>query len=145
MNPIPVISSLASVDPDFAHSHSVIDALPHLGGMLMVLLTLACLWALTAIVANIISIYQKIQPATPPAAAKPDNIVPAVAAPAVQVEPIAPAEPVHKGVSPEIVAIISAAIACLGGGKRRVISIKPADTSWEKSGRQAVLMSHRIR
>jgi|688.fasta_scaffold197710_3 hypothetical protein len=137
MNPIPVIPSVATADSDFAHSHSFMDALPHLGGMLMVLIALACLWALTAIVANLIKIYQKLQPG---------NVATAPAATPVPPSPLpAPAEPAHAGISPEIVAVISAAIACLGGGKRRVISIRPADTSWEKAGRQAVIMSHRIR
>lgn len=142
MNPIPVIPFIATADADFAHSHSFMDALPHLAGMLMVLITLACLWALTAIVANLIKIYQKIRPA---AASAPAVAPITPSAPPAPAEPADTAAPAHAGISPEIVAVISAAIACLGGGKRRVISIRPADTSWEKAGRQAVIMSHRIR
>ena len=129
---------LATAAEDLGHSHSVADALPHLGGMVLVLITLACLWCLTAIVAKLVAIRHSLvgQPAPAPAAE------PAAAATAGQ----APQAPVpHAGVSPEIVAIISAAIACMHGGSRRVISIKPADTSWEKAGRQSVLTSHRIR
>lgn len=129
---------LASAAEDLGHSHSVADALPHLGGMLMVFITLACLWCLTAIVAKLVAIrHSLVSPEAAPAA--PVKSAPAAAPPAPQ------AAAVEAGISPEIVAIISAAIACMHGGRRRVISIKPADTSWEKAGRQTVLSSHRIR
>jgi len=48
-------------------------------------------------------------------------------------------------IAPEIVAVIAAAIHSVTGKNRRIISIKKVDTSWEKSGRQSVLTSHRIR
>ncbi len=141
MNSMQLIPPIAAVDPDFAHSHSVMDALPHLGGMLMVLITLACLWALTAIVANLVSTYHKLHPPELAAVKPAKAAAPAAAGKSATAPPAAE----HAGVSPEIVAIISAAIACMGGGSRRVISIRPADTSWEKAGRQSVLSSHRIR
>ncbi|HSP41886.1 MAG TPA: OadG family transporter subunit [Luteolibacter sp.] len=129
---------LAAAAEDLGHSHSVADALPHLGGMLMVLITLACLWCLTAIVAKLVAIRQSFEQSAP----EPAHAVKPAAA-AADEPPQVPAP--HAGISPEIVAIISAAIACMHGGSRRVISIKPADTSWEKAGRQSVLTSHRIR
>ena len=133
---------LATAAGDLGHSHSVADALPHLGGMLMVLIALACLWCLTAIVAKLVAIrHTLVSPEPAPAA-------PAMAAPAAvpSASPTAPqAAAPEAGISPEIVAIISAAIACMYGGQRRVISIRPADISWGKAGRQSVLTSHRIR
>lgn len=47
--------------------------------------------------------------------------------------------------APEIIAVIAAAVHSVTGKNRRIISIKKVDTSWEKSGRQSVLTSHRIR
>jgi Na+-transporting methylmalonyl-CoA/oxaloacetate decarboxylase gamma subunit len=141
MTPLLTIPPVATTEADFAHSHSFMDALPHLGGMVMVLITLTCLWALTSIVANFVSIYHNARPAASPATVKPTPSAPQD--PAQEAESAATSH--HSGISPEVVAIISAAIACMGGTKRRIISIKPADTSWEKAGRQAVLMSHRIR
>ena len=51
---------LATAAGDLGHSHSVVDALPHLGGMLMVLIALTCLWCLTAIVAKLVAIRQSL-------------------------------------------------------------------------------------
>jgi glutaconyl-CoA decarboxylase len=56
----------------------------------------------------------------------------------------APAVP-HDGISPEIVAVIAAAVASSTGRAFRIVSIKPMSTSWERAGRQSVLTSHRIR
>jgi Na+-transporting methylmalonyl-CoA/oxaloacetate decarboxylase gamma subunit len=130
---------LATAAEDLGHSHSVADALPHLGGMVMVLITLACLWCLTAIVSKLVAIRHSL---VEPAAAPTPEAKPTATASAAEASQV-PAS--HPGISPEIVAIISAAIACMHGGTRRVISIKPADTSWEKAGRHSVLTSHRIR
>ncbi len=53
--------------------------------------------------------------------------------------------PLEDEIAPEIVAVIAAAVHTVTGRNRRIISIKKVDTSWEKSGRQSVLTSHRIR
>jgi hypothetical protein len=50
-----------------------------------------------------------------------------------------------EGISPEIIAVIAAAVATVTGKSHRIISIKPMSTSWERAGRQSVLTSHRIR
>jgi hypothetical protein len=50
-----------------------------------------------------------------------------------------------EDISPEIVAVIAAAVATVTGKSHRIISIKPMSTSWERAGRQSVLTSHRIR
>ena len=128
MNPIPFI---AMTTEELGHSHSVMNALPHLGGMLMVLVTLAILWGLTALVSKVVAILPKAKQTA--SAAKPTA-------------PIAPATPpFQEGVPPEIIAVISAAVAAIAGPNRRVISIQPMSTSWERAGRQSVLTSHRIR
>ena len=51
----------------------------------------------------------------------------------------------HEGISPEIIAVIAAAVATVTGKSHRIISIKPMSSSWERAGRQSVLTSHRIR
>ena len=139
---------IATATEDLAHSHSFWDALPHLGGMLMVLITLVILWGITAAVAKIVAIVHARQhpAASPTPASKPSK---AVATPSSEV-PVAAiaagvAEHYSSSVPPEIAAVIAAAVTCMSGGSRRVISIKPIDTGWEKAGRQAVLYSHRIR
>ena len=123
---------LASTE-DAAHSHSIIDALPHMAGMLMVLVTLAVLWGVCAFTAKMCAIFLPEKKALAPVQAiQPKS------------EPI-PA-PVDEGISPEIIAVIAAAVATVSGNQPvRIVSIKPMSTSWERAGRQAVLTSHRIR
>jgi Na+-transporting methylmalonyl-CoA/oxaloacetate decarboxylase gamma subunit len=142
---------IANAAEDLGHSHSVWDALPHLGGMVMVILTLFLLWGITAAVARLVSIFNAGTTAAPLAAAaapppttRDTSEVP-VAAIAAAVAASIGAEHPHGSVPPEIAAVIAAAVASMSGGSRRVISIKPMDLSWEKAGRQAVLYSHRIR
>jgi sodium pump decarboxylase gamma subunit len=126
---------LATAEQDFAHSHSVMDALPHLGGMLMVLITLLALWGLTVLISKIVVIIRPNTPAAPPAGAQ--KTTPA-AAPAA----VAPV----SGIAPEIIAVIAAAVAtATRNSSVRIVSIKPMSTSWERAGRQSVLTSHRIR
>ncbi len=111
---------------------SVMDALPHLAGMLMVMITLAILWGVCALTAKLI---QVLMPERAPALPSAEP-----AASAVQIKPAAPEE-----ISPEIVAVIAAAVATATGRSHRIISIKRQSTHWEKAGRQSVLTSHRIR
>jgi hypothetical protein len=147
---------IATAAEDLGHSHSVWDALPHLAGTLMVLVTLAILWGITAAVAKIVTILHAKQtapvpaPAAVPPAAAPSPVASSTpAADAVPVAVIAAAVAAayenEQIVPSEIAAVIAAAVACMSGGTRRIISIKPMDMSWEKAGRQSVLYSHRIR
>lgn len=113
---------------------SVLDALPHLAGMLMVIVTLAILWGVCAFTAKLIQILtpaRKTSPAHAPAASDAAITKPA------RVEP--------AGIAPEIVAAIAAAVASVTGPQYRIIAIKPQSSSWERAGRQSVLTSHRIR
>ncbi|MEI6177768.1 MAG: OadG family transporter subunit, partial [Verrucomicrobiota bacterium] len=75
---------------------------------------------------------------------KPAATTPAPQAPAPAASRQA-SSPREDEIAPEIVAVIAAAVHTVTGRNRRIISIKKVDTSWEKSGRQSVLTSHRIR
>jgi glutaconyl-CoA decarboxylase len=122
---------LASTE-DAAHSHSIIDALPHMAGMLMVLVTLAVLWGVCALTAKMCAIFLPEKKAPAPVQA-------------VQPKP-EPPPAADDGISPEILAVIAAAVAAVSGNEPvRIVSIKPTSSSWERAGRQAVLTSHRIR
>jgi hypothetical protein len=48
-------------------------------------------------------------------------------------------------IAPEIIAVITAAVATVTGTSHRVVSIRHQSSSWEKAGRQSVLTSHKIR
>jgi hypothetical protein len=107
----------------------------HLAGAFVVLGTLSALWGICALTAWLI----KTLVPTPVAAA----VAPA---PPVDMEPPpAAAERAASGVSPEIVAVVAAAVHSAVGKGARVVSIKTQDSNWEKAGRQAVLGSHRLR
>lgn len=109
---------------------SVMDALPHLAGMLMVMITLTILWGVCAFTAKLIQILM------PPAAKT-------APAPAAKAAPVAAAA--ADSIPPEIVAVIAAAVSSTVGKQIRIVSIKPHSSGWEKAGRQSVLSSHRIR
>lgn len=111
---------------------SVLDALPHLAGMLMVMVTLTILWGVCAFTAKMVRLIT-------PAPAAP--VITSTAAP--EAKPVPPSVP--EGIAPEIVAVIAAAVTIAAGKNHRIISIKPQSTGWEKAGRQSVLSSHRIR
>jgi Na+-transporting methylmalonyl-CoA/oxaloacetate decarboxylase gamma subunit len=114
-----LIPTLALVDKVHV---SVLDALPHLAGMLMVMITLTILWGVCAFTAKLIQVL--MPPAAPAAEA---------------------GQAAADTIPPEILAVIAAAISTVGGKKVRIVSIKPQSSSWEKAGRQSVLSSHRIR
>lgn len=132
-----LITLLASTE-DAAHSHSLIDALPHLAGMLMVMVSLTFLWGVCALTAKLVSIFLPEKKAAIPAPSAVKTPAPRVAA--------APAPAAETGIAPEVVAVIAAAVATIAGKKPvRIVSIKPMSTSWERAGRHSVLTSHRIR
>ncbi len=116
-------------------STSVLDTLPHLAGMLMVMVTLTILWGVCAVTAKLVQI---LTPASKSATAP----APAPAKPAARE---AKPEPRADVIAPELVAVIAAAVATTLGQKVRIVSIKPSSTQRERAGRQSVLTSHRIR
>jgi hypothetical protein len=80
----------------------------------------------------------KSAPTAPPAVTS----TPAPPAP----QTITPSQTPPAGeISPQIIAIIAAAVASFTDHPQRIISIRRQSTSWEKAGRQSVLTSHRIR
>lgn len=116
-------------------STSVLDTLPHLAGMLMVLVTLTILWGVCAMTAKLVQI---LTPEPKPAAAS-------VTAPPKPAATVKKPEPLADVIAPELVAVIAAAVSATLGQKVRIVSIKPTSTQWERAGRQSVLTSHRIR
>lgn len=110
---------------------SVMDALPHLAGMLLVMVTLCILWGVCELTARMVRTFAP-QPAATPAP------VPLAAA-------ASPGPAGEQATPPEIIAVIAAAVASVTGRSHRIISIKRQNTTWEKVGRQSVLTSHRIR
>lgn len=125
---------IAATAESAANSRSILDALPHIVGMAMVMITLACLWGVCAFTAKLTGI---LLPSSR------SEALPPAPAPAPATSP--PPAPTHAGIAPEIVAVIAAAVASATGQACRIISIKPMSTSWERAGRQSVLTSHRIR
>jgi sodium pump decarboxylase gamma subunit len=134
----PLLLPLATTTEDLGHSHSVMDALPHLGGMLMVLITLTILWGLTILISKLVA-------KLPAGTATPTTAKAAAAAPTPSPSTAATPAPAPDGLSLEIVAVIAAAVAATAGPDRRIISIRGTSRSWEMAGRQSVLTSHRIR
>ena len=104
---------------------SVLDALPHLAGMVMVLATLTALWGVCALTAKLVHLAE-------PAAAPPAATAPAP-------------PPVEERIAPEIVVVIAAAVTATVGRHHRIVSIRTQSSTWERAGRQSVLTSHRIR
>ena len=124
-----------------SHSHSALDALPYMLGMLLVLISLALLWGICAITARIIAMTaprdQTTLPVVPPS---PAHELPIPASPALL------SESEHSHIAPEIVAVIAGAVASITRNRPvRIVSIKPMNSGWERAGRQSVLTSHRIR
>lgn len=109
---------------------SFLDALPHLAGMLMVMVTLFILWGVCELTSRLVAIFAS-DPKAPPAQ------LPMAAPPSTPV--------VEQETPPEIIAVIAAAVASVTQTSHRIISIKRQSTTWEKVGRQSVLTSHRIR
>lgn len=106
---------------------TVLDTLPHLAGMLMVMVTLFALWGVCALSSRLIQL-----------------VLPRPVAPTVVPQRI-PVQSEQQTSPPELIAVIAAAVASFVGPSNRIISIRPQSATWEKVGRQSVLTSHRIR
>ncbi len=146
MNYLPILAAAAE---EVGQSHSVSSAVPHLLGMVLVIITLTALWGVCVLAARLINALapQPVIPSPPavaapaPAAAAP---APAAAAPAPAEAAPAPAELV-TGIPPEIIALITAAVASFTSTPHRIVSVRPQSSNWANAGRQSVLSSHRIR
>lgn len=110
-------------------SAEVADTFPYLTGMLVVFATLVALWGVCALSAALIRILVP---------------EPAVALRS-ELKPVTPPDTEPVGIDPEIIAVISAAVASVTGSSHRIVAIKLRSSSWEKAGRHSVLTSHKIR
>ena len=108
-----------------ADKATVSDALPHVMGFVVVVVTLAILWALCASTGVIL---QKLLPPTP------------VAQPAA-----ARTQAAADSVSPETLVVIAAAVTAVTGKSRRIVSVQPHNPAWSQAGRQQIHSSHNIR
>jgi Na+-transporting methylmalonyl-CoA/oxaloacetate decarboxylase gamma subunit len=102
---------------------TVSDALPHLMGFVVVLVTLTVLWGLCLLIGAIL---QKVA-----AHARPKTIAANASA--------------DDSISRETLVVIAAAVAAVTGKPRRIISIQPHHPAWGQAGRQEVLSSHKVR
>lgn len=84
------------------------------------------------------------KPAEVPAPAAPVVAPPVAPAPPPAASEVAPAVS-DDAITPEIVAIISAAVASVTDSAHRIVSIRRQSSTWERAGRQSILTSHRIR
>jgi glutaconyl-CoA/methylmalonyl-CoA decarboxylase subunit gamma len=100
---------------------TMLDALPHLAGMLMVVVVLAVLWGVCAFTAKMLQIFAP----EPKAAAVP--VSKATAKPTMVPKPIAP-----EGIPSEIVAVITAAVATFNSQPYHIISIRPMNNGRKK-------------
>lgn len=80
-----------------------------------------------------------VVPAPAPVVAAPVATAPPPTAP--EVAPVVS----DDAITPEIVAIIAAAVASVTDSAHRIVSIKRQSSTWERAGRQSILTSHRIR
>lgn len=127
----PILHALTGAD--LGQSHSVADALPHLAGMLVVITALMALWGLTVLIGKLVGKLPSAAPVAPVAAVAARPII------------VASAPVDDSVVSPEIAAVIAAAVTVATAGTRQVISVRQADSAWERAGRHSILTSHRIR
>ena len=112
-----------------------------LGTMILIVLAAGVLYALQRICGTMAEINKTLaKPQSATQVSAPAEMK-ACSADAKAPTPVAP----NDGLTPEIIAAISAAIITVVGKSHRIISIKPMSSSWERAGRQSVLTSHRIR
>ncbi len=102
---------------------------PYLMGLLALIISLVA-------IIQVAGLRRDFSQSTTPATARPAS------APAAR---LASAAPASDGISPETVAVIAAAVHSVMGASARIVAIKPQDSNWGQAGRQAVLLSHKIR
>jgi hypothetical protein len=107
---------------------TILESIPHLAGMLMVMISLMILWILCEISSYIIRYYINFSKNLY-SNQKNDNMK------------------VDKKVNreEEIIVVIGAVVSYLYSNKKKIIHIKPSDSNREKYGRMSVMQSHKIR
>ena len=104
--------------------------------LIIMLINMTVVFLVLMALGVVINIIHYIDPTKPKAAPKEE--APAAPAPVAEPEPVADA-PVEEGISPEVVAVIAAAVASMGYGADSVRAIRPLErNNWKNSGRQAI-------
>ena len=104
--------------------------------LIIMLINMTVVFLVLMALGVVINIIHYIDPTKPKAAPKEE--APAAPAPVAEPEPIAAAS-VEEGISPEVVAVIAAAVASMGYGADSVRAIRPLErNNWKNSGRQAI-------
>lgn len=109
-----------------------VETLQYLSGFAITLITLAFMAMITALVGQYFI--------------RKEQRVVAVGEPQKEASSSAAIPKAQQGISPEIVAVVAAAVhVCLGKIPHQIVSIKPADSSWSREGRRQIFDSHRVR
>ena len=104
--------------------------------LIIMLINMTVVFLVLMALGVVINIIHYIDPTKPKAAPKEE--APAAPAPVAEPEPVAAAS-VEEGISPEVVAVIAAAVASMGYGADSVRAIRPLErNNWKNSGRQAI-------
>lgn len=103
--------------------------------LIIMLINMTVVFLVLIALGVVINLIHYIDPTKPKAA--PEEAVPAKPEPVSEPEPAA-AAPVEEGISPEVVAVIAAAVASMGCAGT-VKAIRPIErNNWKNSGRNAI-------
>ena len=104
--------------------------------LIIMLINMTVVFLVLIALGVVINLIHYIDPTKPKAA--PEEAAPAKPETVAEPEPAA-AAPVEEGISPEVVAVIAAAVASMGYGADSVRAIRPLErNNWKNSGRQAI-------
>lgn len=108
---------------------NLLDALQQLTGFVIVMLALCLLWGLTALIGRIFGSSGTVQPAAKPAPAA------------------AQTHSAHVGTSEieDDLVIVAAAVTAMLDSRHRIVSVRPAASTWGQQGRRDIHASHRLR
>ena len=103
--------------------------------LIIMLINMTVVFLVLIALGVVINLIHYIDPTKPKAA--PEEPAPAAPNPAAEPEPVV-AAPVEEGISPEVVAVIAAAVASMGCAGE-VKAIRPLErNNWKNSGRSAI-------
>jgi len=111
-------------------------------GFLVVMVVLAAIWGLTSLIGQYFIIQNKAQKAKKAQEAADTAAHHEIAAAAAAAAMTTPATP--GGVTPEVLAILSAAVQAVIEEPARIVAVNPAG-SWGAEGRRQIFDSHRLR
>lgn len=104
--------------------------------LIIMLINMTVVFLVLILLGVVINLIHMIDP-TKPKAAKP---APAAAEPVPAPQPAAVEEVCEEGISPEVVAVIAAAVASYGYGIEQIHAIRPvARNGWKDSGRSQLI------